>query len=128
MDTTPKKRNPPELAPLGDFAYLKALMLCRATSCSAICRTYTRQALLQQKLREILCNIALIPPPPCGRADSPIISQYERYCQFAVSLCLSVKVHVYNGLSQFHFLSDFPLLFFTLFQFAIIQNYFYEYS
>lgn len=41
----------------------KMLCCCRATSCSATCRRDIKSHLLQQKLREILCNIALSIPP-----------------------------------------------------------------
>lgn len=41
----------------------KMLCCCRATSCSATCRGDIKSHLLQQKLREILCNIALSIPP-----------------------------------------------------------------
>ena len=50
----------------GEHIYTKSgkmLCCCRATSCSVTCRRDIKSHLLQQKLREILCNIALSIPP-----------------------------------------------------------------
>ena len=63
-----RNKKAPRVATSGGFRLIytksgKMLCCCRATPCSATCRKDIKSHLLQQNLREILCNIALSIPP-----------------------------------------------------------------